>query len=214
MNSICVELSKIGIIPVITLDRIADAEPLCEALLDAGLPVAEFTFRTSAAEEAIGIIRKKYPEMIVGAGTVTKKEEADRAVSAGAQYIVTPGFNRKNVEYIAGLGTVVIPGCATPGEIEQAMELSIDAVKIFPAQPLGGPAFIKALSGPYADMSFMPTGGINIDNLPDYLSCKNVFCCGGSWMVKRDLIDEGKFDKIRELTKRAVETAGAYTGRN
>ncbi len=204
MDKICEELYKIGIVPVIAIDDAKDAEPLAQALINGGLPAAEVTFRTAAAEEAIRIISEKFPEMIVGAGTVLNKEQADRAKAAGAKFIVSPGFNRSNVEYIQSIGVPVVPGTATPGEVEQAIELGLDCVKFFPAEQNGGIAKIKAMAAPYTKMHFMPTGGVNKNNLNDYLGFNKVFCCGGSWMVKKDLISAGKFDEIEAMTRDAV----------
>ena len=204
MDKICEELYKIGIVPVIAIDDAKDAVPLAEALIKGGLPAAEVTFRTAAAEEAIRLISEKFPEMIVGAGTVLNKEQADRAKAAGAKFIVSPGFNRSNVEYIQSIGVPVVPGTATPGEVEQAIELGLECVKFFPAEQNGGIAKIKAMAAPYTKMHFMPTGGINKNNLNDYLGFNKVFCCGGSWMVKKELISEGKFDEIEAMTRDAV----------
>ncbi|MCR5094111.1 MAG: bifunctional 4-hydroxy-2-oxoglutarate aldolase/2-dehydro-3-deoxy-phosphogluconate aldolase [Lachnospiraceae bacterium] len=206
MDKICEELYRIGIVPVIAIDDAKDAEPLAKALIAGGLPAAEVTFRTAAAEEAIRIISSKFPEMIVGAGTVLNADQADRAKAAGARFIVSPGFNRKNVEYIQSIGMPVVPGTASPGEVEQAIELGLDAVKFFPAEQNGGIAKIKAMAAPYTGMHFMPTGGVNKNNLNDYLSFNKVFCAGGSWMVKKDLIAAGKFDEIEKMTREAVET--------
>ncbi len=211
MDKICEELYRIGIVPVIAIDDAKDAEPLAKALIDGGLPAAEVTFRTAAAEEAIRIISSKFPEMIVGAGTVLNKDQADRAKAAGAKFIVSPGFNRSNVEYIRSIGVPVVPGTATPGEVEQAIELGLDAVKFFPAEQNGGIAKIKAMAAPYTKMNFMPTGGVNRNNLNDYLSFGKVFCAGGSWMVKKDLIAAGKFDEIEKMTREAVETMLGFT---
>ncbi|WP_026653247.1 bifunctional 4-hydroxy-2-oxoglutarate aldolase/2-dehydro-3-deoxy-phosphogluconate aldolase [Butyrivibrio proteoclasticus] len=211
MDKICEELYKIGIVPVIAIDDAKDAEPLAEALIKGGLPAAEVTFRTAAAEEAIRIISEKFPEMIVGAGTVLNKEQADRAKAAGAKFIVSPGFNRSNVEYIQSIGVPVVPGTATPGEVEQAIELGLDCVKFFPAEQNGGIAKIKAMAAPYTKMHFMPTGGINKNNLNDYLGFNKVFCCGGSWMVKKDLIAAGKFDEIEAMTRDAVNAMLGFT---
>ncbi|MBR4530575.1 MAG: bifunctional 4-hydroxy-2-oxoglutarate aldolase/2-dehydro-3-deoxy-phosphogluconate aldolase [Lachnospiraceae bacterium] len=211
MDKICEELYRIGIVPVIAIDDAKDAEPLAKALIDGGLPAAEVTFRTAAAEEAIRIISSKFPEMIVGAGTVLNKDQADRAKAAGAKFIVSPGFNRSNVEYIQSIGVPVVPGTATPGEVEQAIELGLDAVKFFPAEQNGGIAKIKAMAAPYTKMNFMPTGGVNRNNLNDYLSFGKVFCAGGSWMVKKDLIAAGKFDVIEKMTREAVETMLGFT---
>ena len=211
MDKICEELYKIGIVPVIAIDDAKDAEPLAQALINGGLPAAEVTFRTAAAEEAIRIISEKFPEMIVGAGTVLNKEQADRAKAAGAKFIVSPGFNRSNVEYIQSIGVPVVPGTATPGEVEQAIELGLDCVKFFPAEQNGGIAKIKAMAAPYTKMHFMPTGGINKNNLNDYLGFNKVFCCGGSWMVKKDLISAGKFDEIEAMTRDAVNAMLGFT---
>jgi 2-dehydro-3-deoxyphosphogluconate aldolase/(4S)-4-hydroxy-2-oxoglutarate aldolase len=211
MDKICEELYKIGIVPVIAIDDAKDAEPLAQALINGGLPAAEVTFRTAAAEEAIRIISQKFPEMIVGAGTVLNKEQADRAKAAGAKFIVSPGFNRSNVEYIQSIGVPVVPGTATPGEVEQAIELGLDCVKFFPAEQNGGIAKIKAMAAPYTKMHFMPTGGVNKNNLNDYLSFNKVFCCGGSWMVKKELISEGKFDEIEAMTRDAVNAMLGFT---
>ncbi len=211
MDKICEELYRIGIVPVIAIDDAKDAEPLARALIEGGLPAAEVTFRTEAAEEAIRIISSKFPEMIVGAGTVLNAEQADRAKAAGARFIVSPGFNRKNVEYIQSIGVPVVPGTATPGEVEQAIELGLTAVKFFPAEQNGGIAKIKAMAAPYTKMHFMPTGGVNKNNLNDYLSFGKVFCAGGSWMVKKDLIAAGRFDEIEKMTREAVETMLGFT---
>ena len=211
MDKICEELYKIGIVPVIAIDDAKDAEPLAQALINGGLPAAEVTFRTAAAEEAIRIISEKFPEMIVGAGTVLNKEQADRAKAAGAKFIVSPGFNRSNVEYIQSIGVPVVPGTATPGEVEQAIELGLDCVKFFPAEQNGGIAKIKAMAAPYTKMHFMPTGGVNKNNLNDYLGFNKVFCCGGSWMVKKDLISAGKFDEIEAMTRDAVNAMLGFT---
>ena len=211
MDKICEELYKIGIVPVIAIDDAKDAVPLAEALIKGGLPAAEVTFRTAAAEEAIRLISEKFPEMIVGAGTVLNAEQADRAKAAGAKFIVSPGFNRSNVEYIQSIGVPVVPGTATPGEVEQAIELGLDCVKFFPAEQNGGIAKIKAMAAPYTKMHFMPTGGINKNNLNDYLGFNKVFCCGGSWMVKKDLISAGKFDEIEAMTRDAVNAMLGFT---
>ena len=211
MDKICEELYKIGIVPVIAIDDAKDAVPLAEALIKGGLPAAEVTFRTAAAEEAIRLISEKFPEMIVGAGTVLNKEQADRAKAAGAKFIVSPGFNKSNVEYIQSIGVPVVPGTATPGEVEQAIELGLDCVKFFPAEQNGGIAKIKAMAAPYTKMHFMPTGGINKNNLNDYLGFSKVFCCGGSWMVKKDLIAAGKFDEIESMTRDAVNAMLGFT---
>ncbi|MCR5100344.1 MAG: bifunctional 4-hydroxy-2-oxoglutarate aldolase/2-dehydro-3-deoxy-phosphogluconate aldolase [Butyrivibrio sp.] len=205
MDKVVEELYRIGIVPVIAIDDAKDAEPLAKALIDGGLPCAEVTFRTDAAEEAIKIIAEKFPEMVVGAGTVLTPEQADRAKAAGAKFVVSPGFNRKVVEHCIKEGIPMVPGTATPGEVEQAIELGLDVVKFFPAEQNGGIAKIKAMAGPYTKMHFMPTGGVNKNNVNDYLSFNKVVCAGGSWMVKKDMIAAGKFDEIKALVEDAVD---------
>jgi 2-dehydro-3-deoxyphosphogluconate aldolase/(4S)-4-hydroxy-2-oxoglutarate aldolase len=205
MNEILQKISSIGIVPVVKLDDSNNALPLAKALYAGGLPCAEITFRTPAAKESIKLISEALPEMLVGAGTVLTTLQVDEATAAGAKFIVSPGFNRKIVEYCIALGIPVIPGCADPSDIEQAIELGLEAVKFFPAEAAGGLNMIKAMSAPYVNMKFMPTGGINQKNLNDYLSFKKVIACGGSWMVSDKLINEKKFDEISELTRQAVE---------
>lgn len=204
MQSIIDEISKIGIVPVIALDDAKDAEPLAAALCDGGLECAEVTFRTAAAEESIRIMTSKHPDMLVGAGTVLTTEQVDRAVAAGAKFIVSPGLNPTVVSYCVGKGIPIIPGCANPSDIEQAIALGLDTVKFFPAEAAGGIKMIKAMSAPYTNVRFMPTGGINADNLLDYLNFSRIIACGGSWMVGKELLAAHDFDKITELTKQAV----------
>ena len=206
MNKVLEEFSKIGIIPVIALDDAKDAAPLAEALIKGGLPCAEVTFRTAAAEESIRIMASQYPEMLVGAGTVLTTDQVDRAVNAGAKFIVSPGLNPKVVKYCVEKGIPVTPGTTNPSDIEQAIELGLEVVKFFPAEAAGGLNMIKSMAAPYTNMKFMPTGGINASNVCNYLDFKKIIACGGSWMVKKDLISAGEFDKITALTKDAVET--------
>lgn len=196
---------EIGIIPVVVLEDAKDAHALGEALMKGGLPAAEVTFRTEAAEEVIRILSKDFPDMLVGAGTVLSCEQADRAVAAGAKFIVAPGFNPTVVKHCLEKGYPVTPGVQTPGEMEQAMELGLDFVKFFPAEPAGGLPMIKAVAAPYSKLRFMPTGGINKENVKDYLAYKKIVACGGTWMVKGDLIASGDFAKIEELTHEAAE---------
>lgn len=195
------------VVPVVVLHDAKDAEPLAEALVEGGLPCAEVTFRTEAAEESIRCMAAKYPEMLVGAGTVLAIEQVDRAVNAGAKFIVSPGFDPEIVDYCIEKKIPVFPGCITPSEVTQAVKRGLKVVKFFPAEQFGGVATIKAMAAPYGMVKFMPTGGINAKNLKEYLSCDKILCCGGSWMVKGDLIEAGEFDKIRELTKEAVALA-------
>ncbi len=198
-----------GVVPVVVLEEAKDAVPLAEALIEGGLPCAEVTFRTEAAEESIRLMSREYPDMVVGAGTVLTVEQAERAVAAGAEFIVSPGFIPELVDDCLEKNIPVFPGCITPTEAAQAFMRGINVVKFFPAEQAGGTAMIKALAAPYTKMKFMPTGGINTKNLKEYLSCDQVVCCGGSWMVKGDSIKKGKFDKIRQLTKEAVELAAS-----
>jgi len=205
MNPIIKEISDIGIVPVIALDSAKDAAPLAKALIEGGLPCAEVTFRTAAAKEAIQIISKQFPKMLVGAGTVLSTEQADEALAAGAKFIVSPGLNPKVVKYCLDKGVPVIPGCATPSDIEAALELGLEVVKFFPAEAAGGLPMIKALAAPYTTVKFMPTGGINPQNLAEYMSFKKIIACGGTWMVNKKLIKAGNFEEIRKLTAQAVE---------
>ena len=198
------EIKKIGIVPVVVLDDAKDAEPLAKALCEGGLPCAEVTFRTEAAEESIRIISEKYPEMLVGAGTVLTTEQVDRAVAAGAKFIVSPGFNPKVVKYCIDRDIPVTPGTQTPSEMEQAIEMGLDVVKFFPAEPAGGLKMIKAVAAPYTMLQFMPTGGINLNNVEEYLEYDRILACGGSWMVKGDLVKAGKFDEIQKMTADAA----------
>ena len=200
MNDTLKEIGHTGIVPVVVLNKVADAVPLADALIKGGLPCAEVTFRTDAAEESIREIAKKFPEMFVGAGTVLTTEQVDRAIGAGAKFIVSPGFNPKVVEYCIKNNYPICPGIMTPTELEMALGFGLDVVKFFPAENAGGLKMIKAMAAPYTMMKFMPTGGINATNVRDYLACDKILACGGSWMVKGDLISAGKFDEIQKLT--------------
>ncbi len=212
MNKVLEEIQKIGIVPVVVLDDAKDAEPLAKALCEGGLPCAEVTFRTEAAEESIRIISQKYPEMLVGAGTVLTIEQVDRAVAAGAKFIVSPGLNPKIVKYCLDKKIPVAPGTQTPSEMEQALEMGLDVVKFFPAEPAGGLSMIKAVAAPYTKLKFMPTGGINLSNVEDYLKYDRILACGGSWMVKGNLVKEGKFDEIQKMTADAAEMVKRIRG--
>ena len=206
MSDIIKELSRIGIVPVIKIDNAADAKPLAKALIDGGLPCAEVTFRTSCAKEAIATIAKEYPEMIVGAGTVLTKAQVDDAIEAGAKFIVSPGFNPEIVKYCLERGCPIIPGINNPSGIEAALELGLKTVKFFPAEQSGGLPMIKAMSAPYGGVTFMPTGGVSPANVNDYLAFNKIVCCGGSWMVKPEMIAAGDFDGITRLVREAVDT--------
>ena len=212
MNEVLKQIEKIGIVPVVVLEDVKDAEPLGKALVEGGLPCAEVTFRTDAAEESIRIMAEKFPEMLVGAGTVLTIDQVDRAVNAGAKFIVSPGLNPKVTAYCVEKGIPVTPGTANPSNVEQAIELGLDVVKFFPAEQAGGLAYIKAIAAPYTGMKFMPTGGINAENVKEYLACDKILACGGSWMVKGDLIKAGDFDKITELVKEAASIVKEIRG--
>ena len=206
MNAVLEQISKIGIVPVVKIDNAADALPLAKALCAGGLPCAEVTFRTSAAAEAIKIMTDNFPSMCVGAGTVLNAEQVDAAVAAGAKFIVSPGLNPRTVKYCVEKNIPITPGTSSPSDIEQAIELGLDVVKFFPAEQSGGLAKIKAMAAPYVNMKFMPTGGVNAKNLTSYLDFPKIIACGGSWMVKKDLVAAGKFDEIQALTEEAVRT--------
>ena len=204
MNEIINQFSKLGIIPVVAINDAKDAVPLAKALCEGGLPVAEVTFRTDAAEEAIRKMCEAFPNMLVGAGTVLTTEQVDRAVNAGAKFIVSPGLNPKVVKYCLSKNVPITPGTSSPTDIETALDLGLDVVKFFPAEQSGGIAKIKAMAAPYTGVRFMPTGGINKDNVRDYLAYNRIVACGGTWMVKGDLIKAGDFGRIRELAKEAA----------
>ena len=205
-QTIFTQIQNIGIVPVVKLENVKDAVPLAKALLDGGLPCAEITFRTAAAEESIRNIVKAYPDMLVGAGTVLTLEQLNKAIYAGAKFIVSPGFNPEIVKASIKQNIPIYPGCSSPTDIEAALSLGIKTVKFFPAENIGGIAAIKAMSGPYGDVTFIPTGGINAKNINDYLSFPKVIACGGSWMVDPKHIESGNFAEITSLTREAVST--------
>ena len=206
------QFSKIGIIPVVVLDAAKDAAPLAKVLCENGLPCAEVTFRTAAAEEAIKTMSREFPDMLVGAGTVLTIEQADKAINAGAKFIVAPGLNPKIVQYCLDKSVPVTPGTQTPSEMEQAIELGLKVVKFFPAEPSGGLNMIKAVAAAYVDLKFMPTGGINAKNVRDYLAYNKIIACGGSWMVKKDLIAAGEWDKIGAMVREAADIVKEIRG--
>ncbi len=207
MNKVVEELSKIGIVPVIALDDAKDAEPLAKALIEGGLPCAEVTFRTAAAEESIRIMAEKFPELVVGAGTVLTPEQADRAMNAGAKFIVSPGLNPKVVKHCLDKGYPIVPGTSNPSDVETAIELGLDVVKFFPAEANGGVKALQAIAGPFSQVRFCPTGGISPANYRDYLALKSVLCIGGSWLVPADALEAGDYDRITKLAREAVEGA-------
>ena len=194
-------IGKAAIIPVIKLNRVEEAVPLAQALLAGGIPVAEVTFRTEAAAEGIAAIRREVPQMMVGAGTVLTTDQAIAAVEAGAQFVVSPGSNGKIIDRVLAAGVAMIPGVATPSEIEAAMERGLNVLKFFPAEALGGIAMLKALSGPYSQIKFVPTGGVGPDNMKDYLHQKNVLAVGGSWMIQSNL------EMVKQLSQEACKMA-------
>lgn len=209
MSTVAEKIAGFGVVPVVVLDDVKDAAPLAKALVEGGLPCAEVTFRTAAAEESIRIMATEYPDMFVGAGTVLTIEQVDRAVAAGAKFIVSPGFDPEIVDYCLEKEIPVFPGCITPSEVAQAVKRGLKVVKFFPAEQFGGVATIKAMAAPYVGMKFMPTGGVSAKNLESYLSCDKIIACGGSWMVKGDLVKAGKFDEIKNLTEEAVKLAAS-----
>ena len=209
MKELAEKFQKFGVVPVVVLEDTKDAAPLAKALVEGGLPCAEVTFRTEAAEASISLMAEQYPEMLIGAGTVLTKEQVDAAVNAGAKFIVSPGFDPEIVDYCLEKEIPVLPGCISPSEVAQAVKRGLNIVKFFPAEAAGGLAMIKAMAAPYTGLKFMPTGGINANNLKEYLSCDKILCCGGSWMVKGDLVKAGEFDKIREMTKEARQLVDA-----
>ncbi len=203
MRAIDKQLYKCAVIPVVVLDDAANAVPLANALINGGLPCAEVTFRTAAAEESIYCMSKAHPNMLLGAGTVLTTDQVDRATGAGARFIVSPGFDPEIVDYCMEKGIPVFPGCMTPSEVAQGVKRGLNVLKFFPAEQAGGLAMIKAIAAPYTNVKFMPTGGINAENLKEYLSYDKILCCGGSWMVKEDMIYKGSFERIRELAAQA-----------
>ncbi len=204
MSKVLQDLSLAGIVPVIAVQDAGDAVGLCTALRDGGLPVAEITFRTQAAQEAIRQVHAHLPEVILGAGTVLTTQQVDQAVAAGASYIVSPGFNPRTVLHCQQLGIPIIAGCASPTELELAIEMGLETVKFFPAEALGGLPMIKALSAPFGQVRFMPTGGIGEHNLLEYLAFPKVAACGGSFMVPQDAVKAKDWKRIETLTRRAV----------
>lgn len=205
MHEVLERLHELKIIPVVKINDVEKALPLAQALCLGGLPCAEITFRTAQAEEAIRRIAVAFPEMLVGAGTVLTVEQVDKAVAAGARFIVSPGFNPRVVDHCIELGIPITPGCSSPTDVEQALERGLEVVKFFPAENLGGVSMLKAISGPYGGLKFIPTGGINAKNISEYLAFTKVLACGGSWMVKDELINDSDFDTIEKLTREAVQ---------
>jgi 2-dehydro-3-deoxyphosphogluconate aldolase/(4S)-4-hydroxy-2-oxoglutarate aldolase len=207
MNKVLEELGKIGIVPVIKIDDVEKAVPLAKALIAGGIPCAEVTFRTAQGEEAMKRIAKAVPDILLGAGTVLTANQVDRAIDAGAKFIVSPGFNPKIVTRCIEKNIPVTPGCSNPSDVEAALEFGLEVVKFFPAEQAGGLDYIKAISAPYPHVKFMPTGGINAGNIAKYFLYEKIHACGGSWMVSPDLINSGDFAKITALSREALMTA-------
>lgn len=210
--SIIEQIHDLGIVPVVVVHDATKAAALADALCEGGLACAEVTFRTDAAEECIHIMTELHPQMLVGAGTVLSAEQAEKALAAGAKFIVSPGFNPEVVEYCLAHNVAVIPGAVTPSEVTQLVNRGLKVIKFFPAETYGGVKTIQALSAAFGGVSFMPTGGINAENLKDYLDNESVIACGGSWMVKEDLIADGKFEQIQELVSEAVNLVHKIRG--
>ena len=197
-------MEKAAIVPVLVIDQAEKAVPTCEALVRGGIRCVEITYRTTAAPEAMRMVRKEFPEILLGAGTVLNKTQIDDAMDAGADFVVSPGFVKENVEYGLKKGATMIPGCATPGEMEQAMQLCVKVVKFFPAVSFGGVEALNLIGNVYGDLKFMPTGGINYSNMKEFLSCPYVIATGGIWMATRQMINEGAYEEITENANLAV----------
>lgn len=209
MSDITDTLKRLKIVPVIVIDDPGNAAALAAALVAGGLPCAEITFRTAAAVEALKRIRDLQPDLLAGAGTVLTTDQAKAAIAAGARFVVAPGFNPAVVDYCLEHNIPVYPGVATPTEIEMALSKGLQTVKFFPAGPMGGIAYLKAIAAPYDMMQFIPTGGVNTSNIGEYLAFKKVVACGGSWMAPAEWIAAGEFDRITAETARAVQTVSA-----
>lgn len=204
MTTLNEQLAALKVIPVIAINKAEDAIPLGRVLVDNGMPCAEITFRTECAAEAIALMRKEFPEMLIGAGTILTNKQVDEAVEAGVDFIVSPGFNPRTVQYCLDNNIAIVPGVNNPSLVEQAMEMGLRTLKFFPAEPSGGTGMLKALTAVYP-VKFMPTGGVSVANIDEYLSIPSVLACGGTWMVPTNLIDEGKWEELGKLVADAVE---------
>ncbi|EJL6386121.1 bifunctional 4-hydroxy-2-oxoglutarate aldolase/2-dehydro-3-deoxy-phosphogluconate aldolase [Vibrio parahaemolyticus] len=204
MSSIKEQLKALKVIPVIAIDNAEDIIPLGKVLAENGLPAAEITFRSAAAEEAISLLRETQPDMLIGAGTVLNREQAIAAKEAGATFIVSPGFNPNTVKACQEIGIDIVPGVNNPSTVEAALEMGLTTLKFFPAEASGGINMVKSLLAPYTDIELMPTGGINPANIKDYLAIPRVLACGGTWMVDKKLIEEGNWEELARLTREAV----------
>ncbi len=205
MSTIIEQLAAVKIIPVIAIDRAEDIIPLGKALADNGLPAAEITFRSDAAVEAIRLLRAAQPDMLIGAGTVLNREQAIAAKEAGATFVVSPGFNPNTVKACQEIGIEIIPGVNNPSTIEAALEMGLTTLKFFPAEASGGINMVKSLLAPYSQVTLMPTGGVNPNNVKDYLAIDRVFACGGTWMVDKKMINEGRWEEIGRLAREAAD---------
>ncbi|GLR02739.1 bifunctional 4-hydroxy-2-oxoglutarate aldolase/2-dehydro-3-deoxy-phosphogluconate aldolase [Vibrio hyugaensis] len=203
MTTLNEQLANLKVIPVIAINKAEDAIPLGRTLVENGMPCAEITFRTECAAEAIRAMRAEFPEMLIGAGTILTNEQVDEAVDAGVDFIVSPGFNPRTVQYCIDKNVAIVPGVNNPSLVEQAMEMGLRTLKFFPAEPSGGVGMLKALTAVYP-VKFMPTGGVSLGNVDEYLSIPSVLACGGTWMVPTKLIDEGKWDELGKLVRDAV----------
>lgn len=199
------KINQCGVIPVVAIENAKDATTLGEALIAGGLPCAEITFRTAAAAKSIRTLAAKFPDMLLGAGTILTVDQAQQAVDSGAKFLVTPGFDEDVVKFSLSRGITIYPGVATPTEINMALKLGLTTLKFFPAEALGGLLTLKAIAGPYTQVRFIPTGGINLQNLPDYLRLPTVIACGGSWLVKKTMITNGEFETIARLAAEVVQ---------
>lgn len=208
MTTLNEQLASLKVIPVIAINRAEDAIPLGKALVENGMPCAEITLRTECAIEAIRIMRKEFPDMLIGSGTVLTNDQVDASIEAGVDFIVSPGFNPRTVQYCIDKGVAIVPGVNNPSLVEQAMEMGLRTLKFFPAEPSGGTGMLKALTAVYP-VKFMPTGGVSLKNVDEYLSIPSVLACGGTWMVPTNLIDEGKWDELGKLVRDAVDHVNA-----
>lgn len=204
MQDVYQKLEEAALVPVLVIDQEDKAIPVCEALIKGGIRCVEITYRTAAASKAMRLVRKNFPEILLGAGTVLNRGQIDDAVDAGADFIVSPGFVKENVVYGMKKGATMIPGCVTPGEMEQAMQLGVKVVKFFPAVSFGRVKALNLIGNVYGDLKFMPTGGINYSNMKEFLSCPYVIATGGIWMATRQMINEGAYEEITENANLAV----------
>jgi 2-dehydro-3-deoxyphosphogluconate aldolase/(4S)-4-hydroxy-2-oxoglutarate aldolase len=212
VDDVLKQLADVRVLPLIVIDDPADALPLARALIDGGLPCAEITFRTPRATEAMRNIADSSLDILLGAGTVLTRRQAAEARAVGAQFIVTPGFNPAVVDYCLENGIPVFPGVCTPTEVEAALQKGLDVLKFFPAEPMGGASFLKAISAPYSMVRFIPTGGINLNNMAAYFAVGSVVACGGSWLAPQEWIRAQSFARIREETERAVQAVREHAG--